>query len=154
VQAPPKNQAKPYRPSEGTVLPVSPVEEIRRVNLLTLIAEAGSASKLSVITGIAASYISQTSRAVQHSTGKKPRTIGPDMARKFEVGMGKPRGWMDADHSALNIGTDLNGREGQLVGLFRLLSEADQVTHINELTDRLRNSPKPADDSAGPSLRH
>ena len=146
--------ANPYPPDRGTVGDVKSVDEIRRANLLTLIDLAGSAAKLAVLTGIPAPYISQVKRAVQHSTGTKPRTIGPDMARKFETKMGKPRGWMDTDHSALSITTDLNGREGQLVGLFRLLSDTDQAALVNELTQRLRAGDSPHGDSPPAPLRH
>jgi hypothetical protein len=69
--------------------------------------------------------------------------MGPDVARRIEAKMGKPRGWMDTDHSALSVATDLNGREGQLVGLFRLLRDDQQVELVNELTRRLRQPPPP-----------
>jgi hypothetical protein len=120
---------------------MKPVEEIRRANLLLLIKEAGSAARLALLTEVPAPYISQVSRAVQNSKGKGARVMGPDVARRMEAKMGKLRGWMDCDHSALNIASDLNGREGQLVGLFRLLSEAEQAELINDLTRRLKRAP-------------
>lgn len=133
------------------------VEDIRRANLLLLIQEAGSAARLAALSGLAAPYISQVSRAVLNSKGKGVRVMGPDVARRLEVKMNKPRGWMDTDHSALNLASDLNGREGQLVGLFRLLAEADQAHLINELSRRLRpphaiEGPSLSPD--GPDLRH
>ena len=137
------NRANPATQAGGTVPPVNTVDAIRRANLLLLIDEAGNAARLAAITGIPAPYISQVKRGVQHSTGTGPRTIGPDMARKFEAKMGKPRGWMDTDHSALHIASDLNGREGQLVGLFRLLSDADQAALVNALTARLKRADPP-----------
>jgi hypothetical protein len=136
---------------------MQPVEEIRRANLLSLIQEAGSAARLATLSGLAAPYISQVSRAVPNSKGKGARVMGPDVARRLETKMGKPRGWMDTDHSALNIAADLNGREGQLVGLFRLLTDADQAHLINELTRRLRKPPPlggPSPDPDGPDVRH
>lgn len=135
---------------------MKPVEEIRRANLLDLIKEAGSAARLAVLTDVPAPYISQVSRAVQNSKGKGARVMGPDVARRMEAKMGKPRGWMDTDHSALNIASDLNGREGQLVGLFRLMPEKEQAELINELTRRLRR-PEPAEQMPAtdqPSVRH
>lgn len=127
---------------------VRPVTEIRRDNLHRLIAEAGNASKLSALTGVPQPYISQVSRAVPHSTTGQPREMGDDIARKLEVKMGKPRGWMDVDHSALAMASDLNGREGQLVGLFRLLSDVEQIDLVNELTSKLRRAQPPADPAA------
>ncbi len=136
---------------------MQPVEEVRRANLLLLIQEAGSAAKLAALSGLAAPYISQVSRAVPNSKGKGARVMGPDVARRLETKMGKPRGWMDTDHSALNIAADLNGREGQMIGLFRLLSEADQAHLINELTRRLRQAPPlagPRESPDSPDVRH
>ncbi len=130
------------------------VEEIRRANLFLLIEEAGSAAKLSAITGIAAAYISQVGRAVVHSSGTKPRTIGTDQARRFEAKMGKPRGWMDTDHSALNVASDLNGREGQLVGLFRLLNDTEQIELVNDITKRLKRAPDSGPAGDVYDLRH
>lgn len=133
---------------------MKPVEDIRRDNLNLLIQEAGNASRLALITGVPAPYISQVSRGVARTGGGKPRVMGPDIARKLEQKMGKPTGWMDADHSALNVMTDLNGREGQLVGLFRLLSDADQAELVNNLTRRLRQSPTAAPSVPTKPVRH
>jgi hypothetical protein len=122
-----------------------------------LIQEAGSAAKLAALSGLAAPYISQVSRAVPNSKGKGARVMGPDVARRLETKMGKPRGWMDTDHSALNLAADLNGREGQLIGLFRLLTEGDQTHLINEMTRRLRPPPslgRPGESPVSPDVRH
>lgn len=153
MQAPPSPRAKPHFGRSTNLKLVRPVEEIRRENLLTLIKEAGNASRLSLQTGVPSSYISQVSRGVDRGNGK-PRTMGPDIARKLEVAMGKPTGWMDADHSALSIASDLSGREGQLVGLFRLLTDAEQIDLVNGLTDRLKlGSVRRSDDDKDP-IRH
>ena len=148
-------RANPALRAGGNVSDVKPVEDIRRDNLLLLIAEAGTAAKLSGLTGVPAPYISQVKRGVQHSTGTKPRIMGNDQARRLETQMGKPRGWMDTDHSALQISSDLNGREGQLVGLFRLLTDAQQVEMVDALTRQLRNPQPPAPQiKPGETVRH
>lgn len=122
------------------------VDEIRRDNLLLLIQEAGSAARLAVLTEVPAPVISQVKNAAKHSAGrKKPRVMGPDVARRLETKMGKPKGWMDVDHSALSLASDLNGREGQMIGLFRLLNDFEQTDLINRLTEHLR---KPSASSA------
>jgi hypothetical protein len=118
---------------------MKPVEEIRRANLLLLISEAGNASRLAAVTEVPAPYISQVSRGVQNSKGRGARVMGPDVARRMEAKMGKPRGWMDTDHSALSISSDLTGREGQLVGLFRLMTDREQIDFVDALTTQLRN---------------
>lgn len=119
---------------------MKPVEDIRRANLLLLIQEAGNAARLAALTDTPAPYISQVSRGVSNSKGKGPRVMGNDVARRMEAKMGKPRGWMDQDHSALNLDADLNGREGQLVGLFRLMTDLEQIRLVNELTRKLRRT--------------
>jgi len=124
------------------------VDEIRRANLLLLIQEAGNAARLAARTEVPAPYISQVSRGVQNSKGRGARVMGSDVARRMESKMGKPRGWMDADHSALSISSDLNGREGQLVGLFRLMTDREQIEFIDALTNQLRNRRGP--DALGP----
>lgn len=147
------SQAKPQCPTGGTLDCVKTIDEIRRANLILLIEEAGSAAKLAALSGVPAPVISQVRRGVQHSAGKGARVMGPDVARRLETTMLKPRGWMDTDHSALNIGADLTGREGQLIGLFRLLPEHDQAVLINNLTERLRQPPLLAD-AASTHRRH
>lgn len=157
----PESMPEPLATKSGrfaySVTDVKPVEDIRRANLLSLIDEAGSPAKLASATGVPAPYISQVSRGVVRQPGGKPRVMGPDIARKLETKMGKPVGWMDADHSALSIASDLNGREGQLIGLFRLLNELEQTEVVNEMTRRLKkNSPRSAgaDDGTRPKLKH
>jgi hypothetical protein len=137
-----------------TVLPVKTIDEIRRANLLLLISEAGNASRLSALTEVSPPIISQVSRGVARSEGGKARVMGDTIARRLESKMGKPRGWMDIDHSAISIAADLNGREGQLVGLFRLLNDAEQIELINELTRKLRRTQIGPAANDGPGIRH
>lgn len=79
------------------------IQAIRRANLILLLQECGSgrgsAAKLSRLTGVPQPYISQLKKATVHSSGAT-RTMGDDTARALESGMGKPRGWMDHDHSS------------------------------------------------------
>lgn len=53
------------------------MEDIRRDNLKLLIDEAGSQAKLSVLSGLPPSYISQVHRGVLHSTGGRSRQTHP-----------------------------------------------------------------------------
>lgn len=74
------------------------VKENRYNNLLRLIEEAGSMVRLEERTGITANYLRQikNKNAIQNG---KPKGIGDKIAGKLEDGMGKPRGWLDQDHS-------------------------------------------------------
>ena len=76
------------------------MKEIRHDNLLLLIDEAGSTSELASKTGIAVSYLLQikNKNAIQNG---KPKGIGDKIAAKLEDGMGKPRGWLDQQHQAI-----------------------------------------------------
>ena len=73
--------------------------EIRRANLATLIAEAGSQRALSDLTGLAPAQISQWATAAPNSRTRTPRNISDDSARMLEAKMSRPAGWMDHDHS-------------------------------------------------------
>ncbi|NHC63198.1 hypothetical protein [Paenalcaligenes suwonensis] len=75
------------------------VSEIRLENLETLVKQAGTADSLAERAGLSHVYVSQIrSRAIDAKTGK-PRNLGSVASRKIEEGMGKPKGWMDRDHS-------------------------------------------------------
>lgn len=143
-------RANPMPLIGGTSPVVKPIEEIRRANLNLLVQEAGNAAKLAVLTDTPPSYISQVSRGVTHPNSAKPRLMGDDVARRMELKMGKPRGWMDADHSAIHVASELNGREGQLIGLFRLLRDVEQAELVNDLTNRLRR-PAPPEAAESPT---
>lgn len=101
------------------------ISEIRRVNLKTLIKEAGSRQRFLEITGKSDAQISQLL-----STGKNSRNIGSRLARYFEEQMGKERGWMDH----LNVIASAKERE-QLNGeqssrdddLFQALDDAGAI---------------------------
>lgn len=118
---------------------MKPVEQIRRENLEFLIREAGTASRLAVLASVPQPYISQVRRAVPHSNGS-PRVMGHDVARRLEAAMNKPRGWMDAEHHQSSE-SDMTVREGQLIALFRLLADSEQVQLVKQLTDKLRRPP-------------
>ncbi len=66
-------------------------KSIRHKNLLTLIDIAGSLKNLERRTDVSANLISQLKN--------KTRGIGDNIARRLEVGMLKPHGWMDVNHS-------------------------------------------------------
>lgn len=78
-------------------------KDIRRTNLLSLIGEFGSIRKLADVTDTPASYLSNIKNRVK--AGNKPRSMGDDVARKFEEKLGKPLGWMDQLHLEINPAT-------------------------------------------------
>lgn len=102
------------------------VDEVRRANFDLLLKEAGKAAELARRAEISRAYISQIVNNIPHPETGRPRRIDDKAARKLEEGMSKERGWMDKDHSRITSVTDLDGREGHLIALFRQMSEADR----------------------------
>lgn len=77
---------------------MDPVEEIRRENLLALIAECGGSQRaLAERIGKAPAQISQWVTRAPTQSGR-PRVISGPTARDIEAAMGKPVGWMDTRH--------------------------------------------------------
>jgi hypothetical protein len=75
-------------------------------NLRRLIQECGSAAELCRRTGADACYLSQLLNKTQTPTGRV-RSIGDALADQLETGMGKPRNWLDQDHSGTPIYQDV-----------------------------------------------
>ena len=76
------------------------VKENRYNNLLRLVEEAGSMVRLEERTGVTANYLRQIKNKNVIQNGK-PKGIGDKIAAKLEDGMGKPRGWLDQQHQAI-----------------------------------------------------
>jgi SOS-response transcriptional repressor LexA len=75
------------------------VQRIRHTNLLQLITELGSIQALADRIERSPSHVSQMKNNSTHSRTGIPRGIGDKMARHIEEKMGRPRGWMDTQHS-------------------------------------------------------
>lgn len=76
-------------------------KEIRRINLKTLVDEAGSIVNFAVKADIPEAYISQILNQSPAGAKKTPRGMGNATARKIEQRCGKPFGWMDNLHDEL-----------------------------------------------------
>lgn len=110
------------------------VAAIRRANLNLLLQEVGEgrgdAARLSRLTGVKAPTISQLRRVTTYANGVE-RTMGDDIARKLEKGMGKPVGWMDHSHEVTR-----DGDEAEFLQTYRLLTP-EQRTHLASLAEML-----------------
>lgn len=106
-------------------------QEIRLANFRLLLEEAGSKAELRRLTGITQPYITQIAEGVKLASGRD-RSIGDKAARRLEVGMKKPVGWLDKDHSMAMMFSQLDGLEGQLVMLFRGLDEDGKNTILQQ----------------------
>lgn len=99
------------------------VKSTRRENLAVLVSECHpqTLAELERRTGVKANYLSQVT-----GRGPRPRNMGDQVARRLEVGMQKPVGWMDQQHNNSKI-DDLSDDEQVSVLLeeFAKLSEED-----------------------------
>lgn len=78
---------------------IKTIAEIRYDNFMILLKEAGGYNvDLATKTGINAAQISQIRSKVKYASGNV-KGIGNNLARKFERGMRKRKGWMDVSHS-------------------------------------------------------
>lgn len=82
-----------------------PIDDLRRVNLRTLAREAGSWKVLCERTSTSASQMSQWAKGYKDSRSGARRGMLSASCRRIEDAMGKPSGWLDADHSTDVVGT-------------------------------------------------
>jgi len=69
------------------------ITKIRRINLSSAIKKAGNQAKLSDLIGVKSAYFSQI-KNLKHKTN-----MGSDVARRIEVALNLPHGWMDNPHN-------------------------------------------------------
>jgi hypothetical protein len=74
---------------------VKTIEEIRRANFSSLVAEAGGVSKFAEKMTKSQSQFSQIINKSPDSKTGKPKEIGSKLAREIEQRLGKEIGWMD-----------------------------------------------------------
>lgn len=119
------------------------VKENRYNNLLLLIDEAGSMGRLEEKTGITANYLRQIKNKNIIQNGK-PKGIGDKIATKLEDGMGKPRGWLDQDHSNGNT-----LKENNLIYLkenITFLMKRKNIPNLATIANRIGMSEKQFDE--------
>ena len=73
-------------------------DEIRRENLELAIKRLGSAAKLAEAAGTSPAYLSQIRNRAPDSKTGTPKMMGDAMARRIEMALGEPDGWMDRSH--------------------------------------------------------
>ncbi len=93
------------------------VEEIRRRNLDLLIEEFSSQANIAHICKVSVAYLCHIRTQARKKTGKVA-TMGSELARKLEQGLGKPVGWMDIAHD----------------------NELEIVQLYNKMTDEMRDA--------------
>jgi len=74
------------------------IAEIRLDNLAKLIKEHGTQDRVAELGETSSIYLSQIKNQTPDAKSKKLRQMGDEMARKLELGCGKPISWMDNVH--------------------------------------------------------
>lgn len=101
---------------------MKPVSEIRRENLEALLKTNSQVAIASAAGGKTSPvYINQLRKQTPDKSTGRPRTMGSDLARRIERGMGLPDGWMDADHSAES--GPISGDEAEVLRVYRAARE-------------------------------
>lgn len=118
---------------------MSDIDEIRRRNICLLEAELGSPSIAAKTVGMTLAQYLNLREGAKDSKSGKPRGMRKETAWKFEDKTGKPRGWLDIDHSGPTVPVmgDILGKQ-----LFPLVcSECGKVSLKSlielEMNDRL-----------------
>lgn len=75
------------------------INDIRRANLALLSTELGSKRKLAETIGKSEAQLSQWINGSTDSRTGKPRGMRLETCHQIEDATGKPRGWLDTDHS-------------------------------------------------------
>jgi SOS-response transcriptional repressor LexA len=96
------------------------IKQIRLRNLRILIGEAGTIANLARLSNTAPAYLSQILNSLPTSTGR-PRSVGDKLARKLELAMNKPYGWMDRGNEDL---PDMTSCTGDVVNYVPLINES------------------------------
>lgn len=122
------------------------IDEIHRLNLVVLVQEFGGVGKLADTIERSSSQVSQWINASANSATGKPRGLGPSSCRLIERACGKPKGWMDIEHSEPAHQPEqpaiayeyqwISPREAKLLTNYRTVSDKGQVM-IDDLADGL-----------------
>jgi hypothetical protein len=75
------------------------VREIRAHNLVLLQTKYETLARVSELTGVSPSQLSQMKAFLKNPKDKNSRAIGENLARKLEHTLGLPHAWMDQAHS-------------------------------------------------------
>ena len=92
-------------------------EYLRIVNLRALVVEFGTVAEVARRSHTESNYLYQVINEYRTKAGN-PRTLGNEMADKIEDACGKPRGWLDTDHSQVKL-DQLTSEEAALIELYR-----------------------------------
>jgi phage repressor protein C with HTH and peptisase S24 domain len=107
-------------------------DEVRRLNLLVAIKRKQTAAKLAALAETSPAYLSQIKRQTLDSKTGTPKAMGDDVARRIEVALKEPSGWMDTSHPSewRTLGLEVQISE-------ELQSEVEDAPPINGALKRI-----------------
>jgi len=108
------------------------IKELRIERLLKMIEIAGSQAKLSELSGISESQISQMKNK------EHPRAIGDKAANKLELALGLPLNWMDANEAHVEV----NSETQEFINTLSMATGQDNKTIIKNIFLRGLKDPK------------
>lgn len=111
------------------------VREIRRANLAALVRMHGGQTHLAELVDTDAAYLSQILSPVIKAN------VGHALARRIELALGKPRGWMDAAHA-----TSISEPNGQYNVAEPVALELDRVPIVGDTGTTARINPDLTDE--------
>ena len=125
------------------------IYEIRRSNLLLLIDEHANGNVTRFVEWTLNGSISYKGlqRVTTEATGpRKRRNLGTVLARRMEVQLKLPRGWMDHDHSGLIVkpGVIPNGRSERVMQMAEAIAALPPWIrlHIQKIVEALAARPR------------
>jgi hypothetical protein len=102
------------------------IDEIRRRNLQLLIDESDERTTIALARKCKVSHtnLSQIKNQFAPEQTGTPRMLGSKLARKLELGCGKPEGWMDISHA--------DDRENELRDLYASMDETGRALLLQQ----------------------
>lgn len=110
------------------------IEEIRRDNLCTLIAEIGSQRAFAELIDKQAAQVSQWVTMAPSSETGTPRAVSSKEARMIEQRFRRERGWMDHEHGAIASTREMLPDERALLEHWQTLSSAERKAFSSAFT--------------------
>lgn len=111
-------------------------DEIRRDNLLIAIKRMRTATALAEKAEVSAAYLSQIKNQTPESKTGKPKSMGDDVARKIEIALGEPEGWIDVEHNTSDRDKSITTVNVPLIGSSETASTT--IVDISKLTSPQR----------------
>lgn len=110
-------------------------DEIRRENLNIAIARVKTAAALAEKARTSPAYLSQVKNAQPDSKTGVPKHMGDDVARRIEKAIGEPEGWIDTDHTPLDVNSMISAPKASVIE--KMQRKSMDMIGNNDISPRL-----------------